>query len=71
MLYLKEFKIYMVVTLYLIILLCVYLKSVGDIAWITRVLQNMEDSIFVPKPTRHFNLDNHDFDVTDNNGNIP
>jgi hypothetical protein len=40
---------------------------VGDIAWIARNLQNMEESIFGPKLARHFNLDNIDFDVVDNN----
>ncbi len=30
----------------------------------------MEDSIFGPKPARHFNLDNSYFDVDDNNDNI-
>jgi len=47
------------------------LKFVGDIAWITRILQNMEDSIFSPKPSRHINLDSSDFDVVDTNDNIP
>ena len=31
----------------------------------------MEDSIFGPKISRHFNLDNSDFDLADNNDNIP
>jgi len=31
----------------------------------------MEDSIFGPKLARHFNLDNNDFDVVDNNNNTP
>jgi len=43
----------------------------GDVAWIARNLQNMEDSIFGPKPTRHFNPDNSDFDVVDSNDNTP
>jgi hypothetical protein len=47
------------------------LNFVGDIAWIARNLQNMEDSIFGPKPTRHINLDSSDFDVVDTNDNIP
>jgi len=42
-------------------------EIVGDLAWIARNLQNMEDAIFGPKPTRHFNLDKSDFDVVDNN----
>ncbi len=45
------------------------LKFVGDIAWITRNLQNMEDSIFGPKPARHINLDSSDSDVVDTNDN--
>ena len=44
---------------------------IGDIAWIAQYLQNIEDSIFGPKPVRNFNLDNCDFDVVDNNDNIP
>ena len=47
------------------------LKFVGDIAWIARNLQNMEDSIFFPKLVRHINLDSSDFDVVDTNDNIP
>jgi len=42
-----------------------------DLAWIARNLQNMEDPIFGPKLTRHFNLDNSDFDVVDNHYNTP
>ena len=45
------------------------LKFVGDISWIARNLQNMEDSIFGPKPTRHINLDFSDSDVVDTNDN--
>jgi hypothetical protein len=45
------------------------LKFVGDIAWIERNLQNMEDSIFGPKPTRHINLDSSDSNVIDTNNN--
>jgi hypothetical protein len=41
------------------------LKIVGDIAWIARNSQNMEDSIFGPKPARHINLDSWDSDVVD------
>ena len=44
-------------------------KFVGDIAWIARNLQNMEDSIFGPKLARHINLDSSDFDVVDTNDN--
>jgi hypothetical protein len=47
------------------------LKCVDDIAWIARNLQNMEDSIFVLKPTRHINLDSGDLDVVDTNDNTP
>ncbi len=44
----------------------------GDIVWIdARNLQNMEDSIFGPKPTRHINLHSSDFDVVDTNDNTP
>jgi len=43
----------------------------GDIAWIVRNLQNMEDSIFGPKPTRHINLDSSDSDRVDTNDNTP
>ncbi len=32
-------------------------KIVGDLAWIVRNLQNMEDSIFGPKPVGHINID--------------
>ncbi len=35
----------------------------------TRNLQNMEDSIFGPKPARHVNLDSSDSVVTDTNDN--
>ena len=45
------------------------LNFVGDIAWIARNFQNMEDSIFGPKPTRHINLDSSDSDVVDTNDN--
>ena len=45
------------------------LKFVGDIAWISRNLKNLEDSIFGPKPSRHINLDSSDFDVVDTNDN--
>jgi hypothetical protein len=48
--------------------MCIF-EIVGDIEWIARDLQNMEDAIFGPKPARHFNLDNSDFDVVDNNEN--
>ena len=49
-----------------------YLKvNVGDVARIARNLQNMEGLIFGPKPARHFHLDNKDFDLVDNNDNIP
>jgi hypothetical protein len=44
---------------------------IGDIAWIARNLQNMEDSIFSPKPARHINLDTSDYDVVDTNDNTP
>jgi hypothetical protein len=47
------------------------LKFVGDITWIARNLQNMVDSIFGPRPTRHINLDTSDFDVVDTNDNTP
>ncbi len=43
----------------------------GDIAWIARNLQNMEDSNIGTKQARHFNLDKNDFDVLDNNDNTP
>jgi hypothetical protein len=45
------------------------LVTVGDMAWIARNLSNMEDSIFGLKLTRHFNRDDRDFDVVDNNNN--
>jgi hypothetical protein len=38
---------------------------------IARNLQNMENSIFDPNPTRHFNMDISHFDVVDNNDNTP
>ncbi len=44
---------------------------VGDISWIAQNLQNMEDSIFGPKPAKHINLDNSDFDVVNTNDNTP
>jgi hypothetical protein len=47
------------------------LKFVGDIAWIARNLQNMEDSIFGPKPTRHINLNYSDSDVVDTYDKTP
>jgi hypothetical protein len=45
------------------------LKFVGDMAWIARNLQNMEDSIFSSKPAKHINLDSSDSDVVDTNDN--
>jgi hypothetical protein len=47
------------------------LKFVGDIAWIAQNLQNMEDSIFGPKPARHINMDSSDYDMIDTNDNTP
>jgi hypothetical protein len=47
------------------------LKFVGDKAWIARNLQNLEDSIFGPKPVGHINLNSSDFDVVDTNDNTP
>ncbi len=47
------------------------LKFVRDTTWITPNLQNMEDSIFGPKPARQINLDSSDFDVVDTNDNTP
>jgi len=47
------------------------LKFVGDIAWIARNLQNMADSIFGPKTSRHINPDSSDFDVFDTSYNTP
>ncbi len=47
------------------------LKFVGDIGWIARNLQNMEDSIFGPKLARHINLDYSDSDVIGTNDNTP
>jgi hypothetical protein len=47
------------------------LKFVGDISLIARNLQNMEDSIFGPKPTRHFNLDSSDSHLVDTYDNTP
>ena len=48
-----------------------YIKIiVGDMAWIVWNLQNMEDSIFAPKPTKRLNLDDKDLDVVDNNDDI-
>ena len=44
-------------------------NCVGGIAWIARNLQNIEDSIFGPKPTRYINLDSSDVDVVDTNDN--
>jgi len=47
------------------------LKFVCDIHWIARNSQNMEDSIFDPKPIRHINLDSSDFDGVDTYDNTP
>ena len=47
------------------------LKFVGDIGWIAQNLQNMKDSIFGPKPTRHINLDSSDSDVVDTKDKTP
>ena len=44
-------------------------KKLVDIGWIARNLQNMEDSIVGPEPTRHINLDSSDSDVVDTNDN--
>ncbi len=46
-----------------------FLNFVGDIAWIAQNSQNMENSIFGPKPSRHINLDSSDSDVVDTNDN--
>ena len=46
-------------------------KIVGDITWIAQNVHNIEDQILGPKPAIYFNLDNSDFDVVDNNDNIP
>ena len=46
-------------------------EFVGDIAWIARNLQNMEDLIFGPKPNRHIHLDSSYADVVDTNDNPP
>ncbi len=46
-------------------------KIVGDLAWIVRNLQNMEDSIFGLKPARHINIDDSDFDAVDANDTTP
>ena len=44
---------------------------VGDLAWIARNLQNMEDSIFGPKPAKHINIDDSEFDAVDANDTTP
>ena len=46
-------------------------KIVGDLGWIVRNLQNMEDSIFGPEPARHINIDDSDFDAVDANDTTP
>ena len=40
-------------------------------AWIAHNLQNIEDSIFGPKPARHINLASSDSDMVDTNDNTP
>ena len=44
---------------------------VGVLAWIARNLQNMEDSIFGPKPAKHINIDDSDSDAVDANDTTP
>ena len=44
---------------------------VGDLAWIARNLQNMEDSIFGPKPAKHINIDDSDSEAVDANDIAP
>ena len=43
------------------------LTIIGDMVRIARNLENVEDSIFGPKPNQHFNLDDNDIDAVDNN----
>ena len=44
---------------------------VGVLAWIARNLQNMEDSIFGPKPAKHIDINDSDFDAVDANDTTP
>ena len=48
-----------------------FFKILGDTAWISRNLQNVEDSIFGIKPAKHLNLDDNDFDMVYNNDDNP
>jgi len=48
-----------------------FFKILGDTTWISRNLQNVEDSIFGIKPAKHLNLDDNDFDMVYNNDDNP
>ena len=71
MLFLNEIKIYIVVDFFLNNVALYFEIIVGDLAWIARNLQNMEDSIFGPKPARHINIEDSDFDAVDANDTTP
>ena len=40
---------------------------IGDLEWIPRNLQNIEDSVFGQKPAKHWNRDDEDIDLIDQN----
>ncbi len=63
----NNLKIYIVVDFFLNNVALNIEKIVGDLAWIVRNLQNMENFIFGPKPARHINIDDSDFDAVDAN----
>ncbi len=67
----NDLKIYIVVDFFLNNVALYFEIIVGDLAWIARNLQNMEDFIFVPKPTKYINIDDSDFDAVDANDTTP
>ena len=73
MLHQNDLKIHIVVFFFFFLInVALYFEIiVGDLAWIARNLQNMEDSIFGPKPAKHINIEDIDFDAVDANYTTP
>ncbi len=67
----NDLKIYIVVDFFLNNVALYFKIIVGNLAWIARNLQNMENSIFGPKPAKHINIDDSDFDAVDANDTTP
>ena len=67
----NDLKIYIVVDFFLNNVALYFEIIVGDLAWIARNLQNMEDSIFGLKPAKHINIDDSEFAAVDANDTTP